>query len=150
MRIWIQLQKWFHPIVYAYAVISSQGNLSTLLRNGTSEGVDFMRWGRKDGRTGEMGALLCRHEGQVVYLPTCLPISFLLRETYLPTTMGSNPFESSIKISMQIDQYFRSHKKEFRKSAHYYIVGYFVKRGVSASADKSNIVLPLLILNRLL
>ena len=51
MKIWIQLQKWFHPIVYACAVISSHGNLSTLLRNGTSEGVDFMRWGRKDGRT---------------------------------------------------------------------------------------------------
>ena len=60
MKIWIQLQKWFHPVVYAYAVISSPGNLSTLLRNGTSEGVDFMRWGRKDGRTDGMGALLCR------------------------------------------------------------------------------------------
>ena len=98
MKIWIQLQKWFQRIVYAYAVISSPGNLSTLLRNGTSEGVDFMRWGRKDGRTDGMGALLCRYEGQVVYLPTCLPISFLLRETYLPTTMGLNPFKSSIPI----------------------------------------------------
>ena len=47
------------------------------------------------GRTDGMGALLCRYEGQVVYLPTCLPISFLLRETYLPTTMGWNPFKSS-------------------------------------------------------
>ena len=53
---------------------------------------------RSEGRTDGMGALLCRYEGQVVYLPTCLPISFLLRETYLPTTMGLNPFKSSIPI----------------------------------------------------
>ena len=150
MKIWIQLQKWFHPIVYAYAVISSQGNLSTWLRNGTSEGVDFMRWGRKDGRTEWELCFVVTKVKLSIYLLAYLS-HFYSERLICPPQWDEILSKVALKFLCKLINISEVTKKSSGK-VHIttYIVGYFVKRGVSASADKSNIVLPLLILNRLL